>query len=83
MLVAERFARLLEQRGWRSFSTRSPPTAASWPATISPGSSALGAIASRVFGFGSPRAWDEPYAELPSDDRPARMVDFEAPLSRA
>jgi LmbE family N-acetylglucosaminyl deacetylase len=39
--------------------------------------------AERVFGFGSPRASSEPYAELLSDDGPPRMVDLEHPLSAA
>ena len=36
--------------------------------------------AERVFGFGSPRASDEPYAELLSDSGPPRMVDLADPL---
>jgi LmbE family N-acetylglucosaminyl deacetylase len=36
--------------------------------------------AERVFGFGSPRASEEPYAELLADDGPGRMLDLEHPL---
>ena len=36
--------------------------------------------AERVFGFGSPRASDAPYAELLSDNGPPRIVDLAHPL---
>ena len=36
--------------------------------------------AERVFGFGSGRASEEPYAELLSDDGDGRVLDFEHPL---
>ena len=36
--------------------------------------------AERVFGFGSPRASEEPYAELLSDDGRGRILDLEHPL---
>jgi LmbE family N-acetylglucosaminyl deacetylase len=39
--------------------------------------------AERVFGFGSPRASQEPYAELLSDDGPPRIVDLADPLGAA
>ena len=37
--------------------------------------------AERVFGFGSPRASGEPYAELLSDSGPPRMADLADPLA--
>jgi LmbE family N-acetylglucosaminyl deacetylase len=36
--------------------------------------------AERVFGFGSPRRADEPYAELLADGGPPRVLDVEHPL---